>query len=125
MCEADLLYRHSQQAVSALTNLNSTVFAEDGAVFTKFGVEYWSNPDNRDEGFIEWVADQPVFRIDNNVLSGDQTLNISSRLISEEPMSIILNLAISGTPHRGLQISLVADTYLLVQNLSRLLISRR
>lgn len=83
--------------MSALTNLNSTVFANEvGTKFTTFGVEYWSNPENRDEGFIQWVADQPVFRINNNVLSGDPSLNISSRLISEEPMSIILNLAISG-----------------------------
>lgn len=90
-------YRGSalQQAVSALTNLNSSVFAANGAVYTKFGVEYWSNPDNRDEGFIEWVVDQPVFRVDNNVFSGDPTVNISARLIPEEPMSLVLNLAIS------------------------------
>lgn len=82
-------------AVSALTNLNDTTFAEGGAQFTKFGVEYWSDPKNRDDGFITWVADQPVFRVDANVFSGDPTLNISSRLISEEPMSVVLNLAIS------------------------------
>lgn len=79
-----------------MTNLNSSVFAANGAVYTKFGVEYWSNPDNRDEGFIEWVVDQPVFRVDNNVFSGDPTVNISARLIPEEPMSLVLNLAISG-----------------------------
>lgn len=83
--------------MSALTNLNASVFAEGGAQFTTFGVEYWSNPDNRGEGYIEWVADQPVFRVDNNVFSGDPSLNISSRLISEEPMALVLNLAISGT----------------------------
>lgn len=85
-----------QQAVSALTNLNSTTFAEDGAEWTKFGVEYWSDPSSRSDGFVEWVADQPVFRIDANVLGPDPTVNISQRLITEEPMSIILNLAISG-----------------------------
>lgn len=79
-------------------------------MFTTFGVEYWSDPDNRDDGFIEWVADAPVFRIDNNVLSGDPTVNISSRLISEEPMSIILNLAISGMSHR-FQNTLVVDPF--------------
>jgi len=90
-------YRGSalQQAVSGLTNLNGSVFAEGGAQFTPFGVEYWSNPDNRDEGFIQWVADGPVFRIDNHVFTGDPSLNISDRLISEEPMAIVLNLAIS------------------------------
>jgi hypothetical protein len=93
-----MISSRSQQAVSALTNLNGTVFADGGAQFTKFGVEYWSNPDNRGEGYMEWVADQPVIRIDNNVFSGDSSLGISSRLISEEPMAIVLNLAISGAP---------------------------
>lgn len=88
---------HSQQAVSSLTNTNSTLYADEvGTTFTKFGVEYWSDPSSRDDGFVEWVADVPVCRIDNNVLSGDPSVNISSRLIPEEPMSIILNLAISG-----------------------------
>lgn len=87
---------HSQQAISALTNLNDTSFADGGAQFTTFGIEYWSNPDNRDEGFIEWVADQPAFRLDNNVFTGDPSLNISNRLVPEEPMAIVLNLAISG-----------------------------
>lgn len=76
----------SQQAISALTDLNDTNFAGGGAQFTKFGVEYWSNPDNRQEGFITWVADQPVFRADANTFTGDPVVNISNRLIPEEPM---------------------------------------
>jgi hypothetical protein len=79
-----------------LTNLNGSAFAEGGAQFTKFGVEYWSNPNNRGEGFVQWVADQPVFHINNNVFSGDESLGISARLVPEEPMAIVLNLAISG-----------------------------
>jgi len=75
------------------------VFADGGAQFTKFGVEYWSNPDNRGEGFIEWVADEPVFRITANTFGGDQSLGISDRLISEEPMAIMLNLAVSRTTY--------------------------
>jgi beta-glucan synthesis-associated protein KRE6 len=75
-----------QQAISALTDLNSTTFAEGGAQFTKFGIEYWSDPNNRQNGFINWIADQPVFRIDANTFSGDPTVNISNRLIPEEPL---------------------------------------
>lgn len=78
------IYR--QQAVSALTNTNDTNYAYGGAEWTKYGFEYWSNPQNRDEGFINWVADQPVFRVDANVFGADSTVNISRRLISEEPM---------------------------------------
>ena len=75
-----------QQAISALTDLNSTVFADGGAQFTKFGFEYWSNPSNRNEGFIDWVADEEVFRIDATTFAADQSVMISDRLISEEPM---------------------------------------
>ncbi len=72
--------------MSALTNLNSTVFAEEGAQFTKFAFEYWSNPESRKEGFITWVADQMVFSINSNVFSADTSLGISDRLVPEEPM---------------------------------------
>jgi len=84
-----------QQAVSALTDTNETSYAYGGAEWSTFAFEYWSNPDNRDEGFITWVAGSPVFRVDNNVFKGDPSVNISNRLITEEPMSIVLNLAVS------------------------------
>jgi len=101
---------HSQQAVSALTNLNASVFADGGAQFTKFGVEYWSNPDNRGEGFIEWIADEPVFRITANTFTADQSLGISDRLIAEEPMAIMLNLAVSRTTYCvGTEVYIVPD----------------
>ncbi|KAF9516003.1 glycoside hydrolase family 16 protein [Hydnum rufescens UP504] len=90
-------YRGSalQQAISALTDLNATVFADEGAQFTKFAFEYWSNPSNRKEGYINWVADEEVFRIDANTFAADPNVGISDRLIAEEPMSIVLNLAVS------------------------------
>ena len=87
-----------------MTNLNGSVFADGGAQFTKFGVEYWSNPSNRGEGFIEWVADEPVFRITANTFAGDESLGISDRLISEEPMAIVLNLAVSRTTYCGTEV---------------------
>lgn len=90
-------YRGSalQQAVSALTDLNSTVFAEGGSQFTTFAFEYWSNPSSREEGYITWVADEMVFSIDSHVFTGDTNVGISDRLIAEEPMAIVLNLAVS------------------------------
>jgi len=90
-------YRGSalQQAVSALTDTNNTNYAYGGAQWVKYGFEYWSDPQSRDDGFINWVADQPVFRVDANVFGADSAANISRRLIPEEPMSIVLNLAVS------------------------------
>ena len=72
--------------MSALTDLNSTVFAEGGSQFTTFAFEYWSNPSNREEGYITWVADEMVFSIDSNVFAGDTNVGISDRLVAEEPM---------------------------------------
>lgn len=81
-----------QQAVSALTDTNDTSYAYGGAQWSTFAFEYWSNPDNRDEGFITWVAGSPVFRVDNHVFTGDPSVNISNRLIPEEPMVCISQL---------------------------------
>ncbi|KAF8314471.1 beta-glucan synthesis-associated [Clavulina sp. PMI_390] len=93
--ETTALNTYRQQAVSALTQSNDTTYAEGGAQWTTYGTEYWSNPKNRDEGSISWVAGSPVFTVDANVFGPDETVNISRRLISEEPMSIVLNLAVS------------------------------
>ncbi|KAF8320967.1 glycoside hydrolase family 16 protein [Cantharellus anzutake] len=88
-------YRYVQQAISALTDLNDTAFELGGAQFTKFGVEFWSDPNNRQDGHIAWIADQPVFAIDALTFSADPTVNISDRIIPEEPMAMVLNLAVS------------------------------
>jgi hypothetical protein len=49
-------YRGSQtqQAVSALTYIPSTVYSDQD--YGVYGFEYWSDPANRDEGYITWVA---------------------------------------------------------------------
>jgi beta-glucan synthesis-associated protein KRE6 len=61
------------------------------------GFEYWSNSSNRDEGFITWQTNGvPAARLGAAAVGPDEATAISQRLISEEPMSIILNLGISG-----------------------------
>lgn len=84
-----------QQAVSALTNLNGTSYADGGAEWTTFGFEYWANPDARDEGYIEWVAGGPSFKVGAHAFAGDQSLNISDRLIPEEPMVCVIQVGVS------------------------------
>lgn len=74
-----------QQAISAVTLIDKT-FYNDQAYGT-YGMEWYSNPDNRGDGFVEWVSDgQPSWKITPDAIGADATTEISARLISEEPM---------------------------------------
>ncbi|KAH7890663.1 beta-glucan synthesis-associated [Phlebopus sp. FC_14] len=88
-----------QQAVSALTVLPDDIFQESGAQFTTFGFEYWSDPTNPSDGYITWqTAGVPAARLGAAAMGPDAGTNgtgVSQRLISVEPMSIVLNLGIS------------------------------
>ncbi|KAH7906516.1 beta-glucan synthesis-associated [Hygrophoropsis aurantiaca] len=91
-------YRGSavQQAVSALTELPTNIFQQSGQQFTTFGFEYYSDPSNPSDGFITWqTAGEPAARLGAAALGPDANTLVGQRLISVEPMSIILNLGIS------------------------------
>jgi beta-glucan synthesis-associated protein KRE6 len=64
------------------------------------GFEYWANPSEPLEGFITWMVDgQKTAHLGATSLGPDQGPNgtgVGQRLIPEEPMSIVLNLGISG-----------------------------
>ncbi|QLG71197.1 hypothetical protein HG535_0B02360 [Zygotorulaspora mrakii] len=82
-----------QQAVSAITTLNTTwyEFGPDAGKFQKYSYEYLNDNDN---GYIRWfVGDVPTYTIYAKALHPNG--NIGWRRISKEPMSIILNLGIS------------------------------
>ena len=63
------------------------------------GFEYWSDPGNRPDGFINWQVNgqqtsslyAPAFGPDQ----GKGGSGVGPRLIPEEPMAIVLNLGIS------------------------------
>ncbi|KAI6097787.1 beta-glucan synthesis-associated [Pisolithus sp. B1] len=88
-----------QQAVSALTELPPDVYVGSGNQFITFGFEYWSNPKNSSDGYVIWqTGGQPTARLGAPALSPDLGLNgtqVGQRLISLEPMSIVLNLGMS------------------------------
>lgn len=81
-----------QQAVSMATSLNTTWYELSPTPnFQTFGFEYL-NDDT--EGYIRWfIGNRPVFTIYAPALGPNG--NVGQRLISKEPMSIILNLGIS------------------------------
>ena len=63
------------------------------------GFEYWSDPKNRQNGFITWQVDgQQTSTLYAPAVGPDQGTGgsgVGQRLIPEEPMAIILNLGIS------------------------------
>ncbi|KAF8624603.1 hypothetical protein AX17_007096 [Amanita inopinata Kibby_2008] len=94
-------YRGSavQQAISSLVRVPSDMFQGSGQVFRTLGFEYWSDPKNRDQGFVTWQVDgTPSYRLGASAVppdQGDGGTGVGQRLVPEEPMSIILNLGIS------------------------------
>lgn len=84
-----------QQAVSAVTTLNTTWY-ERGAgehSFQSYGYEYLN--DNAD-GYCTWyVGQEPTFTVYANSLSPNG--NVGWRRISKEPMSVVMNLGISNS----------------------------
>ncbi|OCH84874.1 beta-glucan synthesis-associated [Obba rivulosa] len=90
-----------QQAISCLTDLPDDMFQGSGQVFTTLGFEYFSDPKDPTTGFITWQSNgAQTYRLGAGAVGPDQGVNgsqISQRLISVEPMSIILNLGMSSS----------------------------
>ncbi|THH19097.1 hypothetical protein EW146_g2013 [Bondarzewia mesenterica] len=83
-----------QQAISALTYLDPQYY--NGSGFQPYAMEWWSNPSSRNEGYVTWsVNGQQTWTASAATLAGDTQTQISSRIVPEEPMSIVLNLGIS------------------------------
>jgi len=83
-----------QQALSALSYISSSAYSGQG--FATYGFEWWSDPNDRSSGQITWYAmGQPAWSITAASLAGDSTSQISSRIIPEEPVSIVMNLGLS------------------------------
>ncbi|KAJ8071781.1 hypothetical protein OCU04_002095 [Sclerotinia nivalis] len=80
-----------QQAISGTTLLNNNWY--DGNAYQKYAFEYI--PGTSSTGKIAWfVGDQQTFMMDGRAIG--QNGNVAARQVSEEPMSMVLNLGISG-----------------------------
>jgi beta-glucanase (GH16 family) len=79
-----------QQAISATTNLNKDWF--DGKAYQRYSFEYV--PGEGESSYIVWkVGGQTMFIMDGRSIGPNG--NIQARQISQEPMSLILNLGFS------------------------------
>ena len=87
---------NSQQALSAQSYFNTGSYG--GNAYSSYAYEWWSDPDNRDEGYVQWyVEGDETWKVDASSLAGDTVTQISSRLIPEEPMYMILNFGMART----------------------------
>ncbi|KAI0061632.1 glycoside hydrolase family 16 protein [Artomyces pyxidatus] len=83
-----------QQAISAVTYLDNQNYGGNG--YAPYAYEWWSDPKNRDDGYIQWYVDgQPTWKLTSATLAGDSETKISSRIVPEEPMYIILNFGMA------------------------------
>jgi len=81
-----------QQAISATTVLNKDWF--DNKQYQRYSFEY--APGEGKNAFISWkVGNQTMFMMDGRAIGANG--NVQARQITEEPMSLILNLGISNS----------------------------
>lgn len=74
-----------QQAVSALTFIDSQYYNDQA--YAQYGFEWWSNPSNRDEGYITWYSNgTKSWTLTAASVGPDSISQVSQRLIPEEPM---------------------------------------
>ncbi|GAA5935488.1 SKN1/KRE6 family beta-glucan synthesis-associated protein [Sporobolomyces koalae] len=80
----------NQESMSLNTLTDSISY--EGAHYTNYGFEYTPGPD----GQVTWAIDQsPTWRLLSSAVGPDAEVDIGQRDISQEPMAIIMNLAIS------------------------------
>ncbi|KAF1912808.1 beta-glucan synthesis-associated protein-domain-containing protein [Ampelomyces quisqualis] len=79
-----------QQAISATTTLNKKWY--DGEQYQRYSFEYV--PGEGKDAFISWkIGDQTMWIMDGRAIGPNG--NVAARQVSEEPMSLILNLGLS------------------------------
>lgn len=74
-----------QQALSAVTYIDSQFYND--TAYAPYAYEWWSDPSNRDDGYITWFSNSKnTWTLTAASIGPDSTMGISSRLIPEEPM---------------------------------------
>ncbi|KZV87024.1 beta-glucan synthesis-associated [Exidia glandulosa HHB12029] len=89
----------TQQAISALTNVSYADYASSGTGhFGTWGMEYAPEVTDPSSGYITWNSDgTPTWLMNGVSIGPDGPTEIGQRLIAQEPMSIVFNLAVSHT----------------------------
>ncbi|EDR03474.1 glycoside hydrolase family 16 protein [Laccaria bicolor S238N-H82] len=83
-----------QQSVSALADIGSQFYG--GQAYAPYGYELWSDPNNRQDGYITWFSNgKPTWTVTSASVGPDPVSQVGQRLISEEPMYVVLNFGMS------------------------------
>ncbi|KAM0746475.1 beta-glucan synthesis-associated [Meredithblackwellia eburnea MCA 4105] len=84
-----------QEAVSGVSFVNGNAYELQGQQFASYGWEMWPDQNN---GFITWqVSGKPTWQITSATVGPNAAAGVGQRLISQEPMYIILNLGIASS----------------------------
>ncbi|AFR94645.1 glucosidase [Cryptococcus neoformans C23] len=85
-----------QEAVSSLTYIDHENYVGTSGGFGVYGFEYFSNPEDRGSGHITWVANgKKSWTMFPDAVGAVESMDIGQRLISEEPMAMIINFGMS------------------------------
>ncbi|OWZ49099.1 glucosidase [Cryptococcus neoformans c45] len=85
-----------QEAVSSLTYIDSDNYVGTSGGFGIYGFEMFSDPNDRGSGYITWVANgKKSWTMYPAAVGPLSSMNIGQRLISEEPMAMVINFGMS------------------------------
>ncbi|KAG8797055.1 hypothetical protein FRC17_007865, partial [Serendipita sp. 399] len=84
------------QVISALTNVPPGSYSSGGAQFTAFGYEHVPNADDQSQAALHFFrgGNSEMYRVTGASVPGGDA-GLSQRLISNEPMYVVLGLALS------------------------------
>lgn len=82
-----------QQAISAVTYIDAQNYGGSG--YAPYAYEWWSNPSNRQEGYITWFSESAkTWTMTSATIGPDSTSGVSQRLIPEEPMVSVSDIVL-------------------------------
>lgn len=89
----------TQQSASGLTTVPSKIYYDqdgESKQFVMFAMEYQAFPDDRDNAYITWWADNKTsWTLRSGAIGPNERTEVSRRLIPEEPMAMVMNLHLS------------------------------
>ncbi|EAU85919.2 beta-glucan synthesis-associated protein [Coprinopsis cinerea okayama7 len=85
-----------QQAISTVSEVTPRNGPYNGTSYTTFGYELWSDPKNRDDGYITWFSGGvPTWTLRAGAIGPNNRTRVGRRIIPEEPMYIIFNVGMA------------------------------
>jgi beta-glucan synthesis-associated protein KRE6 len=74
-----------QQAISAVSNIDSQFYNDQA--FAPYGFEWFSDPKNRDSGYVTWFSNgAQTWTMTAPAIGPNSISQVSQRLVPEEPM---------------------------------------